>query len=151
MRPSDILAVVFAIACIAPLPLSAQSNPPSGCYGGAAYQSCQTPQGSCSTQIYTAPPTTSGWSYVWVPVTCCDYNTWKIETYEDFCLSAELREPETLKRLAALSKESDLLVASCDGYLRHVRPFVVSDKKPEQSVSMPPDRRSLLPDDRLTH
>jgi hypothetical protein len=123
------------IAFLIPRIASAQGSP-QGCYGSLQQVSCSTPGTSCSGSITTATPTTYGTSYAWNQRSCCGEQFWVPMEWLGTCYSAELRTPEIRKHLFERGQKSELLVASCDGYLRQL-PHVVFTETP-----VPPKRWS---------
>lgn len=120
MRPAlSMLTLCFVALACRP---SALAQEPSGCYTAVTYTQCVPPEGSCSTYMNTAKPTTYGADYVWVQAPCCGYEVWVPVQFIGECYSTELRDPDTVNRLAVLSKTTNVLIASCDGYIRHLLP-----------------------------
>jgi len=58
---------------------------------------------------------------------------------------------QEVKGLLALSKQDNLLIAGCDGYLRPLSPLGAVDERADHAPNLTwsPDRQPLRPEDRL--
>lgn len=114
-----LLILTAAIPLINARPASAQD--PNGCYTTWTQQQCPIPNGSCSKIVYYATPTVGyGWVYIWQNTTCCGDIVQIPYDFVDQCLVTQLRDPVGAEKLVALSKQMDLLIPGCDGYLRRL-------------------------------
>jgi hypothetical protein len=137
------LAVAVATICVAPRSASAQY-----CFSEQYFKTCSA---TCNTIIVAADIVAYGYNYKWIPENCCGHPVYVPGPQLGTCQIGELSEPETAKRLLALSKQDNLLVASCDGYLRPLPSLAVDERATAISnLSWSPDRQPLLPEDRLT-
>src|SRR5215472_6303118 len=120
MRLSHLFSLFILILFTTSRAASAQQYP-QGCYSYAQYQQCIVPSGnSCSTQVFTATPVLTGYWYFWIETSCCGEVTFISETSYGPCASAELRTPEIQKHLFEQTQKTEVLIASCDGYMRRL-------------------------------
>jgi hypothetical protein len=121
--------------------LVGQGQYPEGCFN-PQYVACY--YAGCLSSYFTGVRTANGGSsYSWTLKPCCGQQYWVPLAYQGTCFSAELKTPEIEKRLLERAQKTEVLVASCDGYIRPL-PHVVFTEKP-----IPPrsfwDRQIHLP------
>lgn len=104
------------------------------CYSSPRYDTCKMPNGSCSKIVPTVSPAIFGEFYVWTQTYCCGYPVLYPYYPYAMCEVTELRDPEIILRLAAMPERDHILVASCDGYLRHIPHWIVTAKGDERAA-----------------
>ncbi len=100
---------------------------------------------SCNTVVYSAQQVASGYTYYWQQRPCCGTNVYLPYYNLGGCLSAELKSPEIRERLFKRAQKEDVLVASCDGYLR-LLPHLAMTSSPVPPPASKPMRPSLMGD-----
>lgn len=128
---------------VLPSQIVAQYN---GCYSSLTRQQCHIKGSSCSSVVNMVSPVPSGYSYVFVPSSCCGVQMMVPYTQQGSCYIAELKEPETQKNLLLHAQRQQVLIANCDGYLRPL-PRLTRDELPTRGGSgfSSPDQRLLIP------
>jgi hypothetical protein len=126
------LSVVAAVTVIFGLGFSnkIEAQISNGCPAVIYSGGCQPPSGgSCSTQVIKYLGGERGINLIYSEIMCCGEETTAPISYNGMCAIAFSGNRDTLLRLASLSKAGNLLIASCDGYVRH---FHLSDEDAER-------------------
>jgi len=142
MRLPYPVTLFILIACAVPQATSAQ-EPPQGCYSSLELRACSY---ECPTLTYIATPVLYGYSYVWVQYNCCGTQIYLPYTNQGSCSTAELRRPEIQKSLLERAQKTEVLVASCDGYMRQLPHVVIREKPVAPRPLWIDDQRISLPD-----
>jgi hypothetical protein len=124
--PYPIILLTLIVSTISQT-ASAQQYP-QGCYSYAQFQQCVVPGRSCSRQVYQAVPVETGYWYFWIESSCCGGVIFLPQVNQGLCLSAELRTPDIQKHLFEHAQKTEVLVASCDGYMRRLPRVFITDK-----------------------
>ena len=127
---SALLSVAVMGCCMMPS-LQAQGPYPTGCYTFPNYSQCHPTQGgSCSHYLNNVTPVGLGAYYGWTTTTCCGTYIWTPQFYEGACEFAELWDPAAVKQLLALSKDSQVMIPSCDGFIRRAPSLTTTPIEP---------------------
>ena len=93
---------------------------------------------SCSHYVWNVTPAEAGDYWIWTTMSCCGYYLWTPEANEGSCETGELRNPAAVEHLLELSKNSQVMVASCDGFIRRAPFRTASSMEPSpMSVQRP--------------
>jgi len=139
------LSIFVVSSCVLTKTMSAQSEP-QGCFSSLSAQYCPATGGaSCNTVVYSAQSVASGYTYYWQQRPCCGGTVYLPYYNLGGCLSAELKSPEIRERLFKRAQKEDVLVASCDGYLR-LLPHLAMTSAPVPPPASKPTRPSLMGD-----
>jgi|GEM_PF-6872233 len=122
--------------CMTPS-LQAQGDYPQGCFTSPQYSQCIPPEGSCSHYVTNVTPQLEGWFYGWTTTSCCGYYIWTPQYNEGECDTAEFRDPAAVKQLLALSKDRQVMIASCDGFIRRAPFPTTTPPEPPQMTREP--------------
>lgn len=124
-------SIAFLAIIVSAARLSMFAQDVNDCYGSPRYDNCKIPDGSCSRIVPTVTPAVIGEVYVWTQTYCCGYQV--LYPYYPYtqCQVTELRDPEIILRLVAMPGKGHILVAGCDGYLRHLPHWVLTPRSDE--------------------